>query len=167
MLVVSILIYSELQENKPPKSVLVQEGYIYPRFRLTEAILSSVGVDASAAELFQSTFSIWSRISNNHVVSVDESPAVFVRNAGVENCVSFDTIVQSVTRPSNIRTNLSNECHEAQRLIYNDAPAYVNKKRRAPDSDGEVGVVDVKDKGCAPVFESDAEDSPTSPPQPW
>ncbi|PBK95016.1 hypothetical protein ARMGADRAFT_1028453 [Armillaria gallica] len=117
-------------ENKPPKSVLVQEGYIYPHFQLTKAILSSVGVDASVAKLFQSTFSIWSRISNNHVVSVDESPAVFVYNTGIEN-------------------------------------SYVNKKRRAPDSDGEVGVVDVKDKGCAPVFESDAEDSLTSPPQPW
>ena len=124
------------QDNAVPVLFEVQEGFVWPHFILSEAVLLSAGFTSISPDIrfniFRFNLGHWTVVKINHVLELKDSPPrIFVKAIHVQHCQDFTKFLlstSSATSPS-LRTNLAGERTYVKKRMVEYAHSQSQKSR--------------------------------------
>lgn len=96
----TVVVFAWVQDDSEPVIVEYQDGFTWPHFLVSRPIIDDLGFEnhTTSLKLFRPSFGRWSRIQENHVVSVDSNNHVFLKGTDVTRCLEFDEHLKQSTQ---------------------------------------------------------------------
>lgn len=104
------------QDGEDPVVSEMQDGFVPPYLKLTEAILVDAGFNHDVTHLLvcNAQYGTFVRVKVGHVLTVKEGEHVFLKAIGIVDCTVFnkqcETFGTKLSRPLHFRNNLPAEC---------------------------------------------------------
>jgi hypothetical protein len=105
-----------LKDDDGPEEIIYQGGFVWPNFCISTLVLTAAGFqmgnENSWYHLYNRSRRSWQRFKANHVIAVDTTTEILIKDVNVKTCARLDQYLTNGMKgatPPNFRTNLAGE----------------------------------------------------------
>lgn len=112
----TVTVCAWLSDDDGPEEFIHQGGFVWPNFCISTSILAAAGFQTSDENawyhLYNRSRRSWQRFKANHVITVDSTTEVLIKDVNVKTCARLNDYLTDSridATPTNFRTNLRGE----------------------------------------------------------